>query len=401
MRIAIYHNLPSGGAKRALYEIVKRLAKRHGLDVYTLSCADHEFCDLRPYAREHIVYPFGPLPLARRPLGRLNQGIRTLDLLRLQTLQRRIARAIDARGHDVVFAHHGQYAQAPALLRYLGTPSVYFCHEPPRHAHEPSPPRPYSTYSRLQRWGNLFDPLPGIYRRTLKRLDRESTGAATQVLVNSHYSRESLYRTYGLFARVAYLGVDTDLFRPSGLARGGYVLCVGALNPHKGFDFLIQSLALLPEAERPDLVVVSNAVFVPEQAYLERLAEDLGVHVTFRIRITDEELVRLYSGALLTVYAPIMEPFGFVPLESMACGTPVLGVREGGVRETVVHGETGWLTERDPEAFAEALRMLLQDEALRRSLGARGSAYVREHWSWERSVACVEAHLESVVRHGA
>lgn len=133
-----------------------------------------------------------------------------------------------------------------------------------------------------------------------------------------------------------------------------------------------------------------------EQAYLEALSRELGVAVRFKQRIPDEELLRLYNGALLTVYAPVMEPFGLVPLESMACGTPVLGVREGGVRETVLHGETGWLTERDAHEFAEALRMLLHDEALRRSLGARGPAYVRERWSWERSVACLEGHLERV-----
>lgn len=78
MNIAIYHNLPSGGGKRALHEMTRRLAERHALDVYTLSCAEHDFGDLRPYAKKYIVYPFQALPLVRRPFGRLNQGIRTV-----------------------------------------------------------------------------------------------------------------------------------------------------------------------------------------------------------------------------------------------------------------------------------------------------------------------------------
>ena len=132
MKIAVYHNLPSGGGKRALYELTMRLANSHEIDVYTLTCAEHEFCDLRPYCRHHHVYPFLPLPLARRPFGRLNQGIRAVDLLRLRRVQRYIARDVDRRRYDVVFVHNCQYGQAPTLLRFLRTPSVYYCQEPPR-----------------------------------------------------------------------------------------------------------------------------------------------------------------------------------------------------------------------------------------------------------------------------
>ena len=85
--------------------------------------------------------------------------------------------------------------------------------------------------------------------------------------------------------------------------------------------------------------------------------------MTFRVGIPDEGLVQLYNRAMLTVYAPIMEPFGFVPLESMACGTPVVGIREAGVRETVRHAETGFLVDRDPEQFAAAVLALLDDDA--------------------------------------
>ena len=63
--------------------------------------------------------------------------------------------------------------------------------------------------------------------------------------------------------------------------------------------------------------------------------------------ITDEELVILYNKAKLVVYTPYMEPFGLVPLEAMSCGTPVVGVNEGGVMETVLNGKTGILVERN------------------------------------------------------
>ena len=56
MRMALYHNLPSGGGKRALYEWVRRLAaKGVQFDVFTLDTADHDYCDIRPFARSHRV----------------------------------------------------------------------------------------------------------------------------------------------------------------------------------------------------------------------------------------------------------------------------------------------------------------------------------------------------------
>lgn len=396
MNIAIYHNLPSGGGKRALCEVTKRLAQRHAVDAYTLSTAEHDFCDIRPFCRKHSAFTFRPLPLARSPLGRFNQGIRSLDLLRLRTLQRRIASQVDAADYDVVFVHNCQYGQSPSLLQFLRTPSVYYCQEPPRQIYEPRMNRPYADHSWLQRMGNLVDPFPGLYRRTLAALDRKNVHSARMILVNSAYSRESLYRVYGFFAKVCYLGVDIERFRFLALPKEDFVLSVGALNPRKGFDFLIHSLAQLDVAHRQRLVLVSNHIDERELNFLGQLATQSGVQVELRRMVSDEELLALYNRAAITVYAPVMEPFGFVPLESMACGTPVVGVNEAGVRESVVHGVTGILTEREPVAFADALSTLLADRMRAQELGQNGVEYVRQKWTWEETAAQIEAELITV-----
>jgi len=398
MRIAIYHNLPSGGGKRALYEMTRRLSERHEIEVYTLSTAEHDFCDLRPFAHRHVVLPFRPLPLTRRPFGRLNQGIRSLDLLRLEAVQRRIAAQIDQSGYGVVFVHNCQYSQSPGLMKFLQTPSVYYCGEPPRLLYEPPACRPYNRFSHAQRLGNAVDPFPGLYRRTLRRLDRANALAATKVLVNSHYSRETFYRTYGVFAHVGRLGVDTQRFHPTLLDKELRVVSVGALVPNKGFDLVIRSLGLIEASQRPALTIISNAVNPPEYSYLAELAGGLDVAVDFRVGISDDALVEEYNRALLTVYAPIMEPFGFVPLESMACGTPVVGVNEAGVRETVQHEETGLLVERDPEAFARAIISLLADRPRLVHLGQQGRDVVLAQWGWDRSVQAIEEHLIEAAR---
>jgi len=395
MRIAVYHNLPSGGGKRALWEMVRRLSQRHIIDVYTLSTAEHNFCDLRPFVHSHKVYEFRVLPSAKSPFGRINQLIRTADLFRLEFLQRRIALDIDGVGYDVVFVHNCQISQSPGLLKFLRTPSVYYAGEPPRHIYEPIVPRPYYRVSKKQLFLNRIDPLPGFYRSILRKFDSRNVNAATAVLVNSYFTRENFYRIYGIFAHVGRLGVDLDTFHPLGVRRENYVLSVGSLQPHKGFDWIIRALGLLDFNSEPSFRIVSNYVVSEERVFLQQLADESRVDVEFFENISDEAMVEMYNRALLTVYMPVMEPFGFVPLESMACGTPVIGVAEGGVRETILHGVTGILVERDVKQLARAIRVLLDDEVRYSRYARECRAYVTKEWSWEFSKKQIETYLEN------
>jgi len=99
----------------------------------------------------------------------------------------------------------------------------------------------------------------------------------------------------------------------------------------------------------------------------------------------DEVLVQLHNRAKVFLYAPYLEPFGLAPLEAMACGTPVIAVKEGGVRESVVHNETGILTERDETMFAKAITELLLDEKRRQHMGQRAVEVVHDFWTLEHA----------------
>jgi glycosyltransferase involved in cell wall biosynthesis len=123
------------------------------------------------------------------------------------------------------------------------------------------------------------------------------------------------------------------------------------------------------------------------------MAEKLSVKLVLHNNISDEELVNLYNSARLTVYSPIREPFGLVSLESMACGTPVVAVREGGVQEAVLHEQTGLTVERDPTMFAEAIQALLANPEMAASYGRNGREHVVQNWTWDRAVETLETHL--------
>jgi glycosyltransferase involved in cell wall biosynthesis len=382
MRIALFQNLPSGGAKRTVYEQVKRLAQRHQIDLFSLSSANQVFADIKEYVQRAVILPFTPGHLFRSPLGRLNQGVRIVDLLRLRRVMRSLAERINLADYDVALVHPCMFTFSPTILRYLLVPSLYYRQDPVRWLQDPIIPRPYHRNSPIRQRLDQIDPLCQGYFRLLIHEDVTSMRAATRVVTSSYFMRESLYRLYGVAPFVCYHGVDVQLFHPLGLARQDFVMSVGAISPKKGYDFLIRSLAHIPAASCPRLILVGNVTLEDEQQYLMQLAAQLDIEVDFR--------------HLISVFAPVLEPFGLVPLESMACGTPVVGIREGGVRETVVHGVTGLLANRDPKRFASAIMSLLEDRQLAERLGHQARNYVMETWDWDRAIDNLETHLQEV-----
>src|SRR5258708_29848555 len=98
MRIALFHDLASGGAKRSVFEVTRLLAVRHKIDCYTLSSANHTFCDLSPYVDDYHIFDFESFPLFNSPFGRLNQLQRWRGLRRLEEVCRTIALRIDQGG---------------------------------------------------------------------------------------------------------------------------------------------------------------------------------------------------------------------------------------------------------------------------------------------------------------
>jgi len=225
-----------------------------------------------------------------------------------------------------------------------------------------------------------------LYHTILQGVDRKNTRSAKTVLVDSKYVARNVRKIYGIEARVCHPGVDAGMFHPQDTRRENFVVSTGALKPEKGFDLVIQSLAVVPLRLRPRLVVVSNWEISAEREYLSSLAKRCDVDVTFKVDISDAELVSLYNHASLTVYAPVREPLGLVPLESQACTTPVVGVAEGGVLETVLDQQTGLLVQREPALFGEAIARLMSDTRLRAEFGRRGRIHVQESWNWDSSI---------------
>ena len=149
------------------------------------------------------------------------------------------------------------------------------------------------------------------------------------------------------------------------------------------------------------VIVTPEAISHQEDpAYFLRVTETArAAEVTLEIHRnpSESDLVELYNKALMLVFVPVMEPFGLVALEAMACGTPVVGIREGGVRESVIDGRTGILVERESDILALAIDRLVQDRDLRNRQGEEAARYVRHEWTWARTIDCYGHQVEKML----
>jgi glycosyltransferase involved in cell wall biosynthesis len=138
------------------------------------------------------------------------------------------------------------------------------------------------------------------------------------------------------------------------------------------------------ESEDPD------PALTPEIGRLQAIASEEGVgeRVVFTGRRSREWLQYYYSAADLFVSTPWYEPFGITPLEAMACGTPVIGSRVGGLQYSVRDGETGYLVPpNDPEALCERMARLLADPALLSQFSQQAVEWVNRHFTWRKVAA--------------
>ena len=390
MNIAVYHDQPSGGARRALHGFCAQLVKRHRVDAYTLSTADQTM--LRD---EDVFSSVTRLPYATRRPIRLgvwwNDVRRLADLRTLERVNAEAAALIDARQYDVVLVDACRFTYVPLVLRALRTPTVYYCHGGSWHLSRRWG-TPASAYERARRLWHL--PFERARTRWLRRAEIENAGRANVIATNSTYSRGRIRETYGRDAVVCPPGVA---FAPAtASANHGHVISVGALEAHKGFDFVVEALATIRAGSRPPLHIIANDGNPLVRARLEALARARRVDLRIRILPSAAELEEELSTALLFAYGAHAEPLGLAPLEAMARALPVVAVGEGGVPETVAHGRTGYLTDRDPAAFGARVALIIESPRLRDALGAEGRETVIREWAWPMRAAALESILSAV-----
>jgi D-inositol-3-phosphate glycosyltransferase len=196
-------------------------------------------------------------------------------------------------------------------------------------------------------------------------------------------------------------GTDTQIFRqlPQSDARSKLglsetekiVLYVRRFDPRKGIETLVRSFAKVATANTvPSRLVIVGGSHTDradnwEQARIQQLVQELGIanQTTFVGAISHERLPLFYTAADVCVIPSHYEPFGLVAIEAMACGTPVIASNVGGLKFTVVPGETGLLVPpQDIDGFAIAIEQVLNREDWSAQASTQAAHWVQENFSW-------------------
>ncbi|MHC4831912.1 MAG: glycosyltransferase [Planctomycetota bacterium] len=388
LRIAFIHpDLGIGGAERLVIEAALSLQRRgHQVCIFTASHdpdrAFVETCDgtldVRVHGRWIPMHVAGGL---RAPLG----------IARMEWLSRVVAKV--RPGFDVIVCDVVSH-RLRQLRRRFGGALLFYCHFPDLLLSRP----------REQRWYRF-------YRAPIDRMERAGLRAVDAVLVNSRFTAGVLTETFpnlsGDMVQVLHPGVEIEPLRQAGITHKAFafpdegdapieLVVVGRFSPEKNPELAVLALIALRDlisAELFDRVRLTLA-----GGYDERLASNrdtwnalhrqvaeagLAKHVEFQQSITEDQKRTLIARARVVIYPPIREHFGIVPVEAMAAGRPVLAVSEGGPLETVVDGETGFLREARPEAFAEALAILVSQPNEASRMGRNGRKRVEACFSLE------------------
>lgn len=366
MNIAVYYYVKFSGAKRVVMEHVKGLTKLgNNVDIYTIDGSNDIF-NPGVFSRKNFIYSYKIKDINIPILNRIIKDY-YYTFIKLRLIHRKIAKDIDKRKYDIVLVHTDINTQSPFLLRYIKSKNVYFCLEPLRNAYE------YSL--RLKKKVNILNKLYETLNRAIrKKIDMLNTLSAQNILTISLFARERIIAVYDLYPEISYLGVDEKIFKQLHIKKKNQVFFVAEKYPIYGYDLAVEAIKLIPKSSRPELKIVS---------WKKNNGE----------RLSDEELVKIYNESLVTLSLSRFDTFGLVPLESMACGTPVIALNVAGYRETINNNETGFLVDFNSKEIAEKILYFIQNKEKSSEFGARGRKWIEEKWTWNSQIINLNKQL--------
>jgi D-inositol-3-phosphate glycosyltransferase len=249
------------------------------------------------------------------------------------------------------------------------------------------------------------------------RLEEEEQAAnsSQRVIAATDRDKSALIRYYQVPPEkisVIPCGVNLALFRPIdkslarqslGLKDGPIILFVGRVERLKGIDSIIRSLPYLSDIQ-PELIIVGEDGNRPgEINNLKHLAESLGVShsVRFTGLVDYERLPYFYNSADVCVFPSYYESFGLVPLESLACGIPVVATDVGDLKNIVRQGETGYIIpSQEPRLISEKVKIILKGkpDTMENPFVIRSTV---SHLAWQYTAASISREIKRLITDNA
>ncbi len=382
--LATLGGVDSGGQNVYVAHLSRQLARRgHKVDVFT-RCDDEALPGIVPFDRSvRVIHiPAGP----RRHIAKEQL------LPYMQEFSLRMANycSVPTRRYDIVHANFFMSGLVGARLQEeLGIPLVI-------------------TFHALGKVRRLHQREADRFPAARMAIEEQLVRRADRIVAECPQDRDDLIHLYDAAPdKIDVVGCGVDIDELSSVSRSAarstlglddddfVVLQLGRLVPRKGIDNVIRAIGCLQRDHgiRARLLVVGgesiepDPIITPEIGRLAAVADAENVRelVTFVGQRARPELRNYYSASDVFITTPWYEPFGITPLESMACGTPVIGAAVGGIKHTVIDEVTGYLVPpKDPAAVAERLARFHRNAELARAFGRAGIRHVRANYTWEQ-----------------
>ncbi|HJP40809.1 MAG TPA: glycosyltransferase [Dehalococcoidia bacterium] len=380
----------TGGMNVYVLELSRELARAgHTIDIFTRRDEDGPTIEVLEPGLSLIRLDVGPAT--------------TLDKSDTALLVPKMARevicfaATERLCYDLVHSHYWQGGRAGTLIsRMLGMPHVTMFH----------------TLGEVKNRARISEREPTFRIRHERLVARR----ADAIVTTSHHERGVLSRYYGADEANMFTipcGIDIELFYPRGKDASRkalgldpnypLLLWVGRIEKLKGVDMLVDAIAELDECAAKLVIVGGDDRTQSQRRELEVQVAEAGLtdRVTFTGAVRHDQLPLYYSAADVVVVPSYYESFGLVAVEAMACGTPVVASRVGGLVSTVIDGVTGYLIPwRCPGPFAEKLEVLIHNPELRANFGRVARTSI-ERFRWARVASEIARLYEQLIANRA
>lgn len=348
LKVALIHDFLTeyGGAERVLETLVELFPNS---PIYTAFVDKKKFGKEGIYLKDSEIVPtfFQKIPFFVKVLS-------PMRILAPWAFSR-----LDLSGFDLVISSTNTYfAKA---VKAKGT-HICYCHTPPRYLY---------GYPTARNWkktlaGRIVGELMNFW---LRQVDFKVSQGPTVMLANSEEVRSRIRKFYRRESEVVYPPVDVKKAKKS--QKGEYYLVVSRLARAKRVDLAVKAAKRL----KKKLVVVGSG---PEREYLESLA---GKETKFLGFVTDNQLWEIYAKAKAFLFTAEEEDFGITPVEAIAAGKPVVALRQGGVKETVIDGVTGVFFEKPTVGdLAAAIKKLETTEFDEKKLIKQAEKFSKERF---------------------
>lgn len=237
-----------------------------------------------------------------------------------------------------------------AIDYFQGKKIIYYCHTIPRYLFDQR-----EEYEKKVPKIMLY-----VYQFMTSRFKKaylRNLGKIKTLLTNSKNTQKRIKYFTERDAEILYPPVDTDFFSPKKNSeqkietenKKEYFLSFARLSSIKRVDRIVEAFQGLPDEK----LIITYGKNDPEKAKITGMIQGYP-NIEMILSPDDIQLRDLIRGAKATIYVPVDEDFGMSPVESMACGTPVIGVNDGGLKESIIDGTTGILI--DPRCFPDDIR---------------------------------------------